>query len=182
VQLFLIKYGLLAVFLAAAVEADVVPITTGVLAHFGYVNVGLAILCTTAGAFTGDCVWFLLGRYYSNQIQMSRFYRRAGPLAERLTARLGDWQIPASHVIYGTRVATMILSGTRVLSLPRFALIDGLGCFCFTTLLFGLGFVFSASAEQIVGGVKRIELFLLVVLVVSAVFFHFIGKARRRLI
>ena len=62
-QLFLIKYGLLAVFLAAAVEADVVPVMAGVLAHFGYVNSGLAITCAGAGALTGDCVWFLVGRY-----------------------------------------------------------------------------------------------------------------------
>jgi membrane protein DedA with SNARE-associated domain len=178
VQLFLIKYGLLAVFLAAAFEADVVPVLTGVLAHFGYMDVGLALVCATAGALTGDCVWFLAGRYYENQIQASRFYRKAGPLAERLTSRLGDWQIPASHVIYGTRVATMIFSGTRGLPLARFALVDGLGCFCFTTLFFALGFWFSARSELIIGSVKRIELFLLAAVVLFVLTFYFTKKIR----
>jgi membrane protein DedA with SNARE-associated domain len=180
VEPFLIKYGLLAVFLAAAIEADVVPVMTGVVAHFGYVNVELAILCATAGALFGDCVWFLAGCYCSRQIQSSRVYRKAGPLAERLTSRLGDWQIPASHVIYGTRIATMIFSGTRSLSALRFALIDGLGCLFFTSLFFALGYWFSASSELIMGSVKRIELFLFVVLVLTSLYFYFTARVRRQ--
>lgn len=179
-QLFLIKYGLLAVFLAAAIEADVVPVMTGVLAHFGFVNADLAIVCATAGALAGDCVWFLAGRYYSNRILTSRTYRRAGPLAERLTSRLGDWQIPASHVIYGTRIATMILSGARSLPAPRYALIDGLGCLFFTSLFFALGYWFSANSELIMGSVKRIELFLFVVLVLTSLYFYFTSRVRRQ--
>jgi membrane protein DedA with SNARE-associated domain len=180
VQLFLIHYGLLAVFLAAAIEADVVPIMTGVLAHFGYLNVELAILCATGGALFGDCAWFLAGRYYSRQIKASRIYRKAGPLAEKLTSRLGDWQIPSSHIIYGTRIATMIFSGTRKLSGFRFALIDGPGCLFFTSLFFALGYWFSASSELIMGSVKRIELFLLVVLVLTSLYFYFTGRVRRQ--
>ena len=180
VQLFLIHYGLLAVFLAAAIEADFVPITTGVLAHLGYVNVGLAILCATAGVLSGDYAWFLAGRYYSRQIQSSRIYRKAGPLAEKLTSRFGDWQIPASHLIYGTRIATMIFSGTRKLPAPRFAWIDGLGCLFFTSLFFALGYWFSASSELIMGSVKRIELFLLVVLVLTSLYFYFTARVRRQ--
>ncbi len=179
-QVFLIKYDLLAVFLAAAVEADVVPITTGVLAHFGYVNLGLAILCAAAGAFCGDYAWFLAGRHYSRQIQDSRVYRKAGPLAEKLSSRFGDWQIPASHVIYGTRMATMIFSGTRKLSALRFAWIDGLGCLFLTSLFFALGYWFSASSELIMGSVKRIELFLFVVVVLTSLYFYLTARVRRQ--
>lgn len=108
-ELFLINYGLLAVFLAAAVEADVVPILTGALVRLGYLKVTPALLCVAIGAFSGDCVWFWAGRNYSTQVQASSIYRRMGAKVERLTAWLSVWQIPASHVIYGTRVATMVL-------------------------------------------------------------------------
>ena len=179
-QVFLLHYGLIAVFLAAAIEADVVPVMTGVLAHLGYVNVELAILCATAGAFFGDWGWFLAGRYYSEEIQGSRIYAKAGPVAEKLTSRFGDWQVPSSHIIYGTRIATMIFSGTRKLSAFRFALIDGLGCLFFTSLFFALGYWFSASSELIMGSVKRIELFLLVVLVLTSLYFYLTGRVRRQ--
>jgi membrane protein DedA with SNARE-associated domain len=162
-QIFLIKYGLLAVFVAAMVDADVIPILTGVVAHLGYVKPGAAILAASGGALAGDCLWFGAGLYYSESIRCTRFYRRIAPMAESLVQHLGLWQIPASHVIYGTRIATMIFWGIRRFSFARFALIDSLGCVAFTTLLFTLGFGFSAGAEKIIGGVKRVELLLLVV-------------------
>jgi len=175
----LIRYGLVAVFLAAAVEADVVPVLTGVLAHLGFVEVAPAIACATAGALTGDCVWYFAGRFYSRRVKASGMYQRAGPMAERLTARLGNWQIPASHVIYGSRVATMVLSGIRTLSVSRFVLIDGLGCLFLTTCLFTIGFLFSANAEQVISNMKRMEFFLLIAACCSFLFLYFMRRARQ---
>ena len=167
-------------FLAALVEADVVPVLTGVVAHFGYVDPGSAILAASAGAFTGDFVWFWAGRCYSKRIQATGLYRRLGLTAENLVRRLGIWGIPASHMIYGTRVATMIVWGVRRFSTAKFALVDALGCVGFTTLLFMLGFGFSASASHIVEGVKRVELLMLGALTVTLLFFHLISRAARR--
>ena len=160
-ELLLIKYGALAVFLAAMLEADVVPVLTGVVAHFGYVKVGPAVLAATAGAFAGDYLWFCVGVHYSQTIRKSRFYRRAGQAPERLIRRLGLWQIPASHLIYGTRISTMMFWGAQRTSTLKFALVDGAGCLVLTGLLFTLGFEFTGNASLIVGRVKQVELLLL---------------------
>jgi len=174
-QLFLMKYGLLAVFLAAALEADVVPIITGALAHLGYMKASLALICAGAGALTGDCIWFIAGWNYSTRIQASSIYTRTAPIVEGLTAWLGLWQIPASHVIYGTRVATMVLFGVRRIRASTFAVIDGCACFALTSILFALGFGLSAaSSAQLVGHVKRIEGFLLLLVLLSGLTFHLI--------
>ena len=161
VEHLLIKYGTLAVFLAAMIEADVVPVLTGVVAHFGYVRVGPAFLAATAGAFAGDYLWFCAGVYYSQTIRNSNFYKRAGQVSEGLIRRLGLWQIPASHLIYGTRVSTMIFWGVQRTSTVKFAFVDGSGCLVLTGLLFTLGFEFSGSASLVVGRVKQVELLLL---------------------
>ncbi len=178
-QLFLIKYGLLAVFLAAVFEADVVPVLTGALAHFGYMNAGLAIVCITTGAFAGDCLWFLAGWNFSNGIQSRSIYTRMAPLVERLTSRIGLWQIPASHLIYGTRVATMALFGIRRFSISRFMMTDACACLVISTALFTLGFGLSASAAQIIGQVKRIELFMLCLVLISGLTFHLVSRITR---
>ena len=178
-ELFLIRYGLLAVFLAAAVEADVVPVLAGALAHLGYLNVVPAIAFLTGGALAGDCLWFLAGWHYSNRIQSRSIYIRMGPVVERLTSRIGLWQIPASHLIYGTRVATMILFGIRRLTIRRFVVTDGFACLVITTILFTLGFGLSASTTQIIGHVKRIELFMLCVIALLGLTFHLVGRITR---
>jgi membrane protein DedA with SNARE-associated domain len=161
-------------------EADVVPVLTGVAAHLGYVKAGSAILAASAGALAGDCIWFWAGLHYSKTIQTRRAYRRAGSMAEFLVRRLGVWQIPASHVIYGTRVATMIFWGVQRLPIVRFVLIDGLGCVVFTTLLFMLGFGFSGSASIIVGHVKRIEVLMLVAVIGFGLIFCLTNRMVRR--
>ena len=175
-QLFLIKYGVLAFFLAAAVEADVVPILAGALAHLDHMNAVLAIAFLTSGALAGDCLWFLMGRHYSTRIQSWSIYIRMRPVVERLTSQIGLWQIPASHLIYGTRVATMILFGIRRLAVSRFVVTDSCACLVVTTTLFALGFGLSASTAQIIGHVKRIELFMLCVIVLFGFTFHLVAR------
>lgn len=177
---FLIKHGLMAVFFSAMAEADVVPILTGVVAHLGYFSFAQSIAVATGGAFLGDCVWFWIGRTNSKWIRTKRIYARTVKATENLDLRLGVWQIPASHVLYGTRIATMTSSGLKRMSFVKFAVVDILGCVVFTTALATVGFVFSGSASLIVGQVKRIELFLLLVVIVIALIFHLVKVIAQR--
>jgi membrane protein DedA with SNARE-associated domain len=177
---FLIKYGLVAVFFSAMAEADVVPVVAGAVAHLGYFNFARAIAVTTAGAFVGDCIWFWIGSRHSEWIRASRFYLRTANAAESLDRRLGVWQIPASHIVYGTRIATMTFSGLKKMSFTTFAVMDVLGCVIFTTTFATLGFLFSSSASLIIGHVKRVELFLLVVVIVTALVFHLLKVMTQR--
>jgi membrane protein DedA with SNARE-associated domain len=179
-EAFLMNYGLLAVFVCAMVEADVVPVLAGVVAHLGYFDFIEAIAVAAAGAFIGDCVWFYLGHTRSERIRRSWLYARAGKLTESLDRRFGKWLIPASHVIYGTRVATMTLSGIRRMPFAQFAAIDILGCLTFTTLFASMGFLFSSSAALIIGHVKRVEVLLLVFAVLTALGFHLLKVIAER--
>jgi membrane protein DedA with SNARE-associated domain len=171
-ETFLIRYGLIAVFICAMIEADVIPVLTGVVAHLGYFGFLESIAVATLGAFIGDCVWFYVGHSRSGMIRRNWIYRRAAPLAESLDRRFGKWQIPASHLIYGTRIATMTLTGIRHMAFAEFAAIDMLGCVILTTTLASLGFVFSGSASLIIGHVKRVEILLLLVAGGTILCFH----------
>ena len=173
-ETFLMRYGLVAVFVAAMGEADVVPVVSGVVAHLGYFNFVKAIAVASAGAFMGDCIWFWLGSRHSEWIRSSRIYLRTADVVAKFDRRWGIWQIPASHVVYGTRIATMTLSGLKKMPFPKFAVMDLMGCVVFTTIFATLGFLFSSSAALIIGHVKRVELFLLVVVVVTALIFHLV--------
>ena len=177
-ELFLIKYGLLAVFIASLVEADVIPVLAGVAAHRGYFDPALGIVAASVGAFAGDCFWFYVGRYKG--IQNSKVFLRIRPKAESLFRRVGMWQIPASHVIYGTRVATMTMFGAHGHSFGRFAMFDGASCIVITTLLFSLGFALSASASIILVHVRHVEVLLLVTVALSGLIFHLVQKATHR--
>ena len=169
-ELLLIKYGLIAVFLAAMLEADVIPVLAGVAAHRGYFNPVVALVAASFGALAGDCIWFYLGK--SKVIKDNRLIQRLRSKGETLYRRVGNWQIPASHIVYGTRVATMTFLGARNSAKGRFVLIDGVSCFALTTLLFSLGFVLSASVSLILVNVRRVEIVLLVAVALFAFVFY----------
>ena len=180
VELFLIKYGLVAVLLAALFEADVIPVLAGVAAHRGYFNPVIAVMCASLGAFVGDCVWFYVGR--RNLIKNNQRLERIKSKAEALFQRVGHWQIPASHVIYGTRVATMIFLGTRGSEVESFVLVDGVSCLTLTTLLFYLGFAFSAGVSIILVDVRRVEVLLLATVVLCGLILHLSRRIGRRIV
>jgi len=159
-ELLLIKYGLVTVFLAAMLEADVIPVLAGVSAHLCYFDPVVAVATASFGALTGDCIWFYIGRH--DAIRNSKLMRRLRSKGETLFHRVGHWQIPASHVVYGTRVATMAFLGARGSAISRFVLVDGVSCLALTTLLFALGFALSASVSLVLVNVRRVEIVLLV--------------------
>lgn len=168
-EFLLIKYGLVAVFVAAMLEADVIPVLAGVAAHRGYFDPVVAVAAASFGALAGDCVWFYVGR--TNAIKNTKLVQRLKAKAEILFRRVGNWQIPASHVVYGTRVATMTFMGARSSAIGRFVLIDGVSCLALTTVLFGLGFALSASVPVILVNMRRVEIVLLVCVALVFVFY-----------
>ena len=178
-ELLLTKYGIVAVFLAAMLEADVIPVLAGVAAHRGYFNPFLAIAAASFGALAGDCVWFYLGR--SRPIRNRALIRRLRSKGEILFQRLGNWQIPVSHVVYGTRIATMTFLGARGSEAGRFVLVDGVSCWGLTALLFCLGFALSASVSIILVKVRRVEIALLVVVVIYGLIVYLRHRYAQRL-
>jgi len=128
VQDFLARYGLLAVFAAAAVEGDVSVVLAGVLADLGFFSLPRAVEAAWLGGFVGDTAWYVLGRLNSAAVRRSRLYLRAAPLIERLVARLGEREIVLSRFVYGTRIASMFFWGVHGLPYGRFAAFDLVGC------------------------------------------------------
>jgi len=174
VELLISKYGLVAVFVAAMLEADVIPVLSGMAAHRGYFDPVVAVVAASLGALAGDCIWFYVGRH--NLIKNNARLQRIRSRAEVLFRRVGHWQIPASHVIYGTRVATMTFLGARGSPAGRFVLLDGVSCLALTTLLFSLGFALSASVSLVLINVRRIEIVLLVAVVFAGLVLHLLGR------
>src|SRR5215216_5086603 len=124
----ILQYGLAAVFVGAAVEGDLTLILAGVAAHLGYFPFFLAAAAGTVGGFLADLVWYGLGRVRGPRFRAGRLYQRVGHRIEALARRLGPAELVASRFVYGTKAASMVFWGLHGMSLPRFALVDAVGC------------------------------------------------------
>lgn len=164
---FLIQYGLWAVFFGSMVEADVMPVMSGAVAHLGYFGFAAALTASIGGMFAGDCIWYWLGRKFGSRIEKSAFYRKHLPKTEKFIGKIGVWQILAARIIYGTRNATMLFWGIRKLAFAKFAAINLVGCLIWGTILTSLGYFLSFGTATIIGDVKRVEIGLLIAVAIA---------------
>ncbi len=167
-EALIVRYGLLAVFVGAALEGDVTLILTGVTVHLGLLHVASALSVGSVGAFLADSVCYAVGRSRAATIRSTRAYSRVAHVIEPLAERLGSKEIIVARFVYGARIASMLLWGMRQTPFGRFALLDLIGCVLWATVLGSLGFMFSGSAEMLVGRVRRLEIWLLVAFVAAA--------------
>jgi membrane protein DedA with SNARE-associated domain len=113
------------------------------------------------------------------RFRQGKLYQRVGPTIERLARKLGPWQLLAARFVYGTKAASMVFWGLHGLRFGRFLTIDAIGCVVGTLVFTGLGYLVSGSAVALLGKVKRVELWLLGVLLVGAVIVFIIDRTAK---
>jgi membrane protein DedA with SNARE-associated domain len=164
----ILRYGLAAVFVGAAVEGDLTLILAGVAAHLGYFSFPAAVAASLVGGLLADLAWYTLGRVRGPKFRAGRLYRRVGHRIEILARRLGAAELVASRFVYGTKAASMVFWGLHGMSLPRFLVVDAIGCVLGSLVFTGLGYAVSGSATVLLGRVRRVERWLLGAVLVGA--------------
>jgi membrane protein DedA with SNARE-associated domain len=173
-------YGLAAVLLGSAIEGDFTLILAGVFAHLGYFPFPLAVAAGVVGTFVGDFAWYTLGRLRGPRFRAGRLYQRVGPRIERLARRLGAAELIAARFVYGTKAASMVFWGLHGMPVVRFVIVDAIACVIGALVFAGLGYAVSGSATVLLGHVRRVQLWLLGVLLVGGVLVLVIHLAAKR--
>jgi membrane-associated protein len=163
---FLVTYGLFAVFFFSVVEGgDVTLLVVGSIAHLGFIDLTHGIIVGAIGCVVGDCIWYWIGRTCSDWVNQKPVYHRADSWINRITSRVGMWEIVAARFVYGTRIASMVYWGTKKAMFPRFVLYDLIGCSLWSTLIVSAGYFLTGSIKMLTGEVRRIEIWLLIALI-----------------
>ena len=177
---FVSNFGLLGIFIGAAIEGDVAIVVAGVTASLGLLELAPAMAAAIAGCLFADSFWFALAKSRAEAIRGTRLYRTVGLQVESLSMRLGPWHIVYCRFIYGTRIATMMLWGLRELPYGRFIAFDILGCLIWAALLGTLGYFGSESATKMLGRAQEAEMWLLGFIAVAVGVVVVYRKVKRR--
>jgi len=161
------EYGLWAVFFGVMIEGDLTLLFAGVLAHYGLFSFSEALLVSTAGGFVGDTVSYLVGYRGKEWIKHSRFYQRAQPRLEKLSARFGIYSIFLVKYVYGLRTASAVFWGFAHMRFRRFGPLTLVSCWAWALVLIGLGYSFSGAIGVIIGRVQRMGIVLLVAFAIA---------------
>ena len=172
-QGFIAKFGYVAVFAALAAAGLGVPIpeeltqlTTGALAHEGFLDLRIAIPVVWAGIVAGDAILFFLARQHGPRLLDTRAARRVLTPArrERLEvhfARHAFWTIAAARHLGGFRFPAFVLAGASGVRPATFLVADGLSALLSVPLVVGAGYVFWHHLSRARREVRIVELAVL---------------------
>jgi membrane protein DedA with SNARE-associated domain len=164
---FIIRYGYAALFLGSVLEGESVLIAAGFLARSGYMDLPLVMLVACAGTYLADLSIYFLGRDKGEAV-IARFpiARSYYPKVKSLFAKYGIWAIFITRYLYGFRLAAAATLGLTRMRRSTYLPFNFLSCAIWAVLMGGLGYVFGASLEALIGQVRQYEKYVVLCIII----------------
>jgi membrane protein DedA with SNARE-associated domain len=181
---FIVTYGYLALFLGSVLEGESILIAAGFLARGGYLKLPLVMLVAFAGTYLADMSIYFLARAKGEAV-IARFptARAYYPKVKSLFAKYGVWAIFVTRYLYGFRLAAAATLGLTRMKRGTYLPFNFLSCIIWAVIMGGLGYLFGASLEALIGQIKRYEklvVLLIIILGLSGWLVRRLWSKRRR--
>jgi membrane protein DedA with SNARE-associated domain len=119
------EYGYVILFLWSIIEGEMGLIMGGIMAHTGDMDYFLTIFIAGLGGFTGDQIYFYIGRMNKGYIQRKLYtQRRKFAIAHLLLKKYGWPIIFMQRYMYGLRTVIPMSIGITKYSAKKFAIIN----------------------------------------------------------
>lgn len=129
------QYAYIVLFFWCVLEGEIALILAGIMAHDGHLNLTLAIIISTFGAFVGDQIYFYIGRYNKNFISSKLVsQRRKFAIANLLLKKYGWPVIFAQRYMYGLRTVIPISIGLTRYDAKKFFIINLISAFFWASI------------------------------------------------
>ena len=171
------------VFLGTLIEGETFILLGGFLSHRGYLRLVPVIVLAALGAFSGDLLYFLLGRHYGRaMLERNARAREVLPWLERMMQRYQVWWIFGMRYLYGVRWLAAGLAGSSGVHLLRFGIFSLPACLLWAVVMGLLGYGAGEILETLLGDIRHYEMVALGLLVLGGVLYGaFLRKEERRL-
>lgn len=170
VQNLVAEYGYPALFAGTFLEGESFFILGGIAARHGLLNPWLVGLTALVGGFTGDQVFFLLGRWRGVQLlsRSSRLARQA-VLARRLVRRHAVILMLCSRFLYGLRMVIPLACGAADIHPLKFLALNFVSALLWAATFGGLGYWFGGWMVGRLDSLKDLQMVVLLLVAVLAV-------------
>ncbi|WP_120944887.1 MULTISPECIES: DedA family protein [Helicobacter] len=169
-------WGYVILFFWSILEGEIGLILAGMACYAGHMHLLWAIVVAALGGFSGDQIYFYIGRtskaYINKKLEKQR---RKLALAHLLLQKYGWFVIFIQRYMYGMRTIIPISIGLTRYSALKFALINLLSAFVWASITIVLAWFFGEQIFQVLGVLKHYPylVILLLVCVLGLVFWYF---------
>jgi membrane protein DedA with SNARE-associated domain len=155
---FIAQYGVLVVFIGAALEGETMVVLAGFLAHQGVLDVRTVAFAAFAGSFLGDEAWFWAGRRFADHPFIARQRRR--PLFAAALARVEAHPVAfilAFRFLYGLRTVSPLAVGVSRVPVRLFMVLNAISALAWAVLITAIGWTFGQTADLALGRFDAVE-------------------------
>lgn len=148
-------YGVVAVFLGAAVEGETAAFLGGVFAHRHLLHYWTVAAAAALGSFSADQLYFLLGRYAGNSPTVHKMM--GSPKIARVVSMLENHPrlfIFGFRFVYGIRTISPFVIGASSVKARTFVVANFLAASLWGVGITGLGYVSGGLIEMFLGTLK----------------------------
>lgn len=163
------QWGLLALFVGAAVEGETVLLLGGAAVHEGLLLYIPAVLAAVAGSMVADQSLFLIGRRAATWGFARRLLAR--PVAMKVMALVNRHPtgfVLSFRFLWGLRTISPLAVGTTAMSWPRFATLNAIAATVWAGLFIGIGAGVGSGLESLGGDFRRTEVLVAAMLLLGA--------------
>jgi membrane protein DedA with SNARE-associated domain len=166
-------------FVWTFLEGETFVLFAGLAARQEILRLDLLIAAAWLGSFSGDQLYFWIGRRWGDKL-LRRFPRWSPGVhaALDLLRRYDTWFILSFRFIYGIRNFSSFAMGTSGLAWPRFLVLNFIAAGIWAVTFAGVGYVVGATFEHLLGDLALG--FGLVMLTIFVVVITLIARAQRR--
>jgi membrane protein DedA with SNARE-associated domain len=170
------------IFILTFLEGETLVIFGGVLAHQGYIDWTLLFLSAWIGSFSGDQLYFWIGRRWGKEL-LVRFprWRPSAEAALDMLRRYNTWFILSFRFVYGVRNFASFAMGMAGVPPMRFLALNFFAAFVWALSFAGFGYIFGEALEATLGDlVQTFGFVMLGVFAFVACLITFIHKHQQR--
>src|SRR3989344_898941 len=156
-------YGYLAILVITFIEGETIVILAGVAAHLRFLDLTWVIATAGAGSFSGDQLWYYVGRHWGPKIIARRLSWQEG--AQKVYKHLDRhqyWLILTFRFYYGLRNVTPFVVGSAHIPRLRFFTLNLIGAIVWAIIFAYVGYALGEAASQFfIDDFKRYGLYFL---------------------
>jgi dephospho-CoA kinase len=174
-----------AVFLGLLIPAEATVLVAAFLAEAGYFEVEDVLLATLAGAFIGDQIGYLLGRYGGRRVagrggMVGRMWRRHEARAILLFRQRSLLSVSLARSVSFVRTLMPWFAGMSGMSYPRFLFYDILGVLAWGVSSVAAGYLAGRSWHIVAGALGTASALIVAALVLGAGYLVLRGRRKMR--
>jgi len=181
---FVSTYGFWAILVGTFLEGEMILVMGGFAAYQGYLSFPLVVLAAFLGSYSGDQLFFFLGRRHSGRILKLRpSWAKRMEVINRWLEKIGTPVSLLFRFTYGFRTITPFILGMSAVRSRTFLILNGLGAMAWALMIAAGGYFFGFALEKVLGDVRRYErlVFGAVLAIGLAVWaFHFFRSRKAR--